>query len=146
MSGDFIDTNVLLYLFSDEDRAKQETAKNIFEMAVYSGQASISFQVVQEVLNGLLRRSTPAADVEDARRHLEEMLIPLWKVNPSEALYARALDTHSRYRYSFYDSLIIAAALEAGCSRLLSEDLQHGQRIEGLTITNPFIEASGSRR
>jgi len=57
---------------------------------------------------------------------------------PSTALYDRALDLHSRYRFSFYDSLIVAAALEANCTRLFSEDLQHGQRVEGLVIENPF--------
>jgi predicted nucleic acid-binding protein len=55
-------------------------------------------------------------------------------------LYQRALDIQARYRYGFYDALIIAAALEAGCIRLYSEDLQHGQRIERLTIENPFLE------
>jgi predicted nucleic acid-binding protein len=51
-----------------------------------------------------------------------------------------ALDLQTRYRYGFYDSLVIAAALDAGCTRLYSEDLQDGQRIEGLTVENPFRE------
>jgi predicted nucleic acid-binding protein len=55
-------------------------------------------------------------------------------------LYQRALDIQARYHFGFYDALIIAAALEAGCTRLYSEDLQHGQRIERLTIENPFLE------
>jgi len=66
------------------------------------------------------------------------VLLPLWRIMPSQALYQSALDLHARYQFSFYDSLIIAAALAAGCTRLYSEDLQHGQRIEGLTIENPF--------
>jgi len=48
------------------------------------------------------------------------------------------LDVRQRWRFSFCDSLIVAAALSAGCRRLLTEDLQHGQRVEGLTIENPF--------
>jgi predicted nucleic acid-binding protein len=48
----------------------------------------------------------------------------------------------SRYGFRFYDSLIVAAALEAGCDRLLSEDFQDGQRIEGLTVVNPFRDVS----
>jgi len=59
---------------------------------------------------------------------------------PSEALYRRALEIKPRYGYSFYDSLIIAAALTAGCRRVYSEDLQHGQRIGQLTIVNPFLD------
>jgi predicted nucleic acid-binding protein len=57
---------------------------------------------------------------------------------PSRGLYEQALNIQGRYGYGFYDSLIIAAALEAACSRLISEDFQDGQRIEGLRIVNPF--------
>jgi predicted nucleic acid-binding protein len=57
---------------------------------------------------------------------------------PSEGLHERALEIHERYHYSYYDSLIVAAALEAGCTRLFTEDMQDGQRIDGMTIRNPF--------
>jgi predicted nucleic acid-binding protein len=57
---------------------------------------------------------------------------------PTQGLYERALDIQTRYQFSFFDALIVAAALVGGCTRLLSEDLQHAQRIEGLTIVNPF--------
>ncbi len=132
MSGDFLDSNVILYAF-DVDQRKQEIARQIVDDALV-GNAFISFQVVQEVLNVLTRK----AQALPIGRVLEDVLMPLWRVMPSEDLYARALVVHSRHQYGFYDSLIIAAALEAGCSRLLSEDLQAGQLIEGLTITNPF--------
>ena len=56
----------------------------------------------------------------------------------------RALDLRERYDFSFYDSLIVAAALEAGCTRLYSEDMQHGQQIRHLTIYNPFVDESQS--
>jgi predicted nucleic acid-binding protein len=58
---------------------------------------------------------------------------------PIQKLYLRALDIQDRYHFGFYDSLIVSAALQAGCNRLYSEDLQHRQRIEGLTIENPFL-------
>jgi predicted nucleic acid-binding protein len=73
-----------------------------------------------------------------AKGFLQQVLVPLWRISPSQALYDRALDLQARYRYSFYDALIIAAALDAGCTRLYSEALQDGQKIEGLTIENPF--------
>jgi predicted nucleic acid-binding protein len=57
---------------------------------------------------------------------------------PTPALFERALEVQDRYGYAFYDALIVAAALEAGCTRLYSEDLQDGQRIGALTIENPF--------
>ena len=60
------------------------------------------------------------------------------QVPASGTLYHRALDFQARWRFGFYDSLIVAGALSAGCSKLLSEDLQRGQRIEGLTVVNPF--------
>ena len=138
MSDDFIDSNILLYLFSVRETAKRDVAMSIVAEALRGSTAAISFQVVQEVLNGISRLADPPASPQDTRIFLNETLVPLWRVNPSTPLYERALDTQARYRYSFYDSLIIAAALEAGCSRLLSEDLQAGQRIERLTIENPF--------
>ena len=97
----------------------------------------ISFQVVQETLNVLIRRiETP---VDRLREFLDDILVPLWQVNPTASLYRNAISLQGRHGYSFYDSLIVAAALEAGCTRLFSEDLQHGQRIQGLTIVNPFM-------
>ena len=58
---------------------------------------------------------------------------------PSINLYQRGLALQSRYKLSYYDALIVAAALESGCKRLLSEDLQHGLKVEKLVITNPFL-------
>ena len=87
----------------------------------------------------MVTRKLPAPmTAEGAKRFLQQVLVPLWRVSPSSMLYDRALDVQARYRYSFYDSLIVASALDAGCTRLYSEDLQDGQRIEGLTIENPF--------
>ena len=100
------------------------------------GTGCVSFQVVQETLNVLTRRLGFVP--EDARRTLEQVLLPLWQVNPSAALYQDAITLRGRYGFSFYDSLIVAAALEAGCTRLYSEDLQHGQQVQRLTILNPF--------
>jgi predicted nucleic acid-binding protein len=136
MSGDFLDSNVILYAF-DVDERKYEIAKRVLERSLI-GEACTSFQVVQEVLNVLCRSSGPSAAGGQPGDVLRDMLMPLWRVMPSRRLYEQALNIQGRYRYSFYDSLIIAAALEAGCSRLISEDFQDGQRIEGLRIVNPF--------
>ena len=100
------------------------------------GSGCISFQVIQETLNVLIRR---LGFVEaDSQRALEQVLVPLWQVYPSAVLYRDAISIQGRYGFSFYDSLIIAAALEAGCTRLYSEDMQHGQQVQRLTIVNPF--------
>jgi predicted nucleic acid-binding protein len=140
MSGDFIDSNVFVYLFDETDERKRGIADGIVESALQAHSASISFQVVQETLNVVTRKLPTPMTAEDAGRFLEQVLAPLWRDSPSLALYRRALDLQAGYRYSFYESLIVAAALDAGCSRLYSEDLHDGQRIEGLTIENPFVE------
>ena len=140
MSADFLDSNVLLYLMDESDPGKRKTAERLVAQGLRTGEAQISFQVVQETLNVITRKVQIPTKLDDARRFLSEVLIPLWRIMPTHALYERALDIQARYRYSFYDSLIIAAALAAGCTRLYSEDLQHSQRIGGLVIEDPFAE------
>ena len=140
MSGEFIDSNVFIYLFDETDDRKREAAERIVDSALQTHNAGISFQVAQETLNVLTRKLPTPMTAEGARDFLQQVLVPLWRVSPSPALYDRALELQARYRYGFYDSLIIAAALDAGCTRLYSEDLQNGQRIEGLTIESPFVE------
>jgi predicted nucleic acid-binding protein len=76
---------------------------------------------------------------EDASQFYELILGPLWKVMPDRSLYLRALSLQERYGYHFYDAMIVAAALSAGCTTLYTEDLQHGQQIEGLRMVNPFL-------
>ena len=141
MSGNFIDSNVFVYLFDETDADKRRVAETLVQGALETGTASISFQVIQETLNIITRKL--GATQDDARRFMDAILVPLWRTMPSQALYARALELRERYRFSFYDSLIIAAALEGGCTRLYSEDLQHAQRVERLVIENPFRAQEG---
>lgn len=138
MSADFLDSNVFIYLFDETAPEKRRTAETLVQMALETGTGSISFQVVQETLNVITRKLKSPANPADARRFMDSMLLPLWRIMPGRDLYHRALDVQARYGYAFYDALIVAAALQAGCARLYSEDLRDGQRIDGLTITNPF--------
>ena len=140
----FIDTNVFIYHLDATDARKHALAERVVHDGLASGDACISFQVVQECLNVALRKAEVALPLDAARSYLDTVLAPLLQVPASAALYHRALDVQARWRFGFYDSLIVAAALAAGCRRLLSEDLQHGQRIENLTIHNPFKSKSGS--
>ncbi|HYQ91954.1 MAG TPA: PIN domain-containing protein, partial [Candidatus Competibacteraceae bacterium] len=91
-------------------------------------------------LNVVTRQLPSSMTAENAQRFLEQVLAPLWQIVPSPALYRHGLDIQTRYGFSFYDALIVASALEAGCTCLYSEDMQHGQYLEGLTIENPFKE------
>lgn len=136
MSGEFVDSNVLVYLFDKADPRKSGIADDLVRRGHADGQTIISFQVVQETLNVLTRKLKVAAD--DARLFMETALVPLWKIMPSEGLYQSALEVQSSRGFAFYDALIVAAALEADCSRLYTEDLQHGQKIGRLTIHDPF--------
>ena len=138
MSADFIDSNVFVYLLDEGDARRRRTAEDVVEQGIRRFSATVSFQVVQETLNVVTSRLLVPLSAADASAFAERYLLPLWDVMPSRALYDRCLGIQDRYQYSFYDSLIIAAALEAGCTRLYSEDLQHGQTIEGLTIEDPF--------
>jgi predicted nucleic acid-binding protein len=140
MNSEFIDTNVFIYLFDETNDRKRNIADRIVKTALETRTACISHQVVQETLNVVTRKLPSPMTAENAQRFLVQVLAPLWQIMPNIALYRRGLDVQARYGFSFYDSLIIAAALESGCTRLYSEDLQHGQQIEGLTIENPFKE------
>jgi predicted nucleic acid-binding protein len=134
----FLDTNVFIYQLDAGDARKHKVAERLVREALENDRACISFQVVQECLNTVLRKAEVALDAQGARAYLDAVLLPLMKVGASAALYQRALDVQSRWRFGFYDSLIVASALAAGCTRLLTEDLQDGQRIEALTVENPF--------
>ena len=132
----FIDTNVFIYLFDETSADKRRIAEQLIRQSLENGSGCISYQVVQETINivtGKLKASP-----EEARQLLDNILEPLWRVNPSRALFRRGLEIQARYKFGFYDSLIIAAALDAGCRTLYTEDLQHEQQIEDLTIVNPF--------
>ena len=134
----FIDTNVFIHQLDHTDQRKHTVAEDIVREALATGNGCISSQVVQECLNVALRKAEVPLSLADARAYLDAVLLPLMQITVSEALYHRALDVQGRWRFGFYDSLIVAAALMAGCRTLLSENLQHGQKLDSLTIVDPF--------
>ena len=134
----FLDTNILVYTFDPTDHAKQTRALSLVENALEHQTGVISFQVAQELLNVATRKFAHPLTPQQARRYLETVLEPLCSVYAGVPLYRKAIDVRERWRYGFYDSLIIASALQAGCHTLYSEDLHDGQAIESLTIVNPF--------
>jgi len=135
----FLDTNVLVYTFDKSAPDKQAKANTLLEQALL-GEGCISFQVIQEFLNLALRKFDPPMTEAQAKRYLQTTLEPLCLIYADSELYRKALDMRERWRFSFYDSVIVAAAVEAGCSILYSEDLQHNQKIGILTIINPFLQ------
>ena len=137
----FLDSNVFVYLFERTEQDKYSRANNLVRDNLNNRTGCISYQVIQETLNVIGRRA--GANSQRVGQFLERILIPVWRINriiPTPDLYRNGLRIQARYGFSFYDSLIVAAALGAGCTTLYSEDMQNGQRVEGLTIRNPFAE------
>jgi predicted nucleic acid-binding protein len=139
MNGNyFLDTNIFIYQLEKLDETKFNIARRLIAEGMVEQSAKISFQVVQECINIALRKAEIKLSHQDIKAYMENVLMPLCQVIPNKELYAHAIDLQARYQYGFYDSLIIAAALEAGCNVLYTEDLQDGQVIDGLVIKDPF--------
>ena len=127
----FFDSNVLIYAFTQADEKTDRAMLLVSEGGV------VSVHVLNETANVLQRRFKTQwvriGQIVDSI--LEDCPEP---IEISLAIHRAALRICGRYGYSVYDSLVIAAALEARCSTLYSEDMQHGQVIDGLRIVNPF--------
>ena len=134
----FLDTNIFVYSFDRNSAAKCRRATQLIREAVTSRKGIISYQVVQEFYNLALRRFEQPMTVPEAEQYLAAVFKPLLAIQSSPALISEALRLTARYRWSWYDSLIVAAAVEGDCTILYSEDLQHGMHIGELRIENPF--------
>lgn len=131
----FVDTNVLLYAVDEAERTKHRAAKAWREHLWNTKRGRLSFQVLQEFYANVLRRWPDAA----ASARLEVLDLLSWlPVSIDGWILTSAWELQDRYKISFWDSLIVAAALASNCVFLLSEDFQHGQKIGGLVIVNPF--------
>jgi predicted nucleic acid-binding protein len=134
----FFDTNVLVYLFDRDAPDKQETSRTLFANEAQSGRLIISTQVLQELyvtVTRKLAKSLPAKDAEQTIRHLATF--PVIRV---EIEHIRGATRRCQVLgFSFWDALIIETALSGGSTILYTEDLQHGQVIDGLKIVNPYV-------
>ena len=133
----FLDSNVLVYTFDAAAPAKRKRARELVRGAL-DGAGAISWQVAQEVLNVALHRFARPLTTREAVEYLEEVLLPLCRVFPSADLYRDALSLQTETGFRFYDCLILASAVASGARVLYTEDLQHGRRVRGVTIENPF--------
>jgi len=134
----FLDTNIFVYTFDLSDDGKRQIASRLVSEALQSGQGVISYQVVQEFFNLAARKFKTPFDERQCGQYLDGVFVPLLAVHSSIQLFERALELMAMLRISWFDSLIVAAAAEAGCSLLYSEDLQHGRKVGGVEIRNPF--------
>lgn len=129
----FLDSNILIYAYSNTEPDKQVIARKL----IVEFNSYVSTQVLQELIN-VLTRKFQSSWKEAQNAVLESCKNNILHINKSETII-KACEIANRYNFSFYDSLIIAAALECDCTILYSEDMQHKQVIENkLTIINPF--------
>jgi len=134
----FLDSNVVLYLLS-QDSVKADCAQRLIEGSPQA-QPIISVQVLNEVTQVCVRKLRMGWD--EVARFLEPVRHYCRVVPLTETIHDDARELAERYRLSFYDACIVAAARASGCTTLYSEDMQHRLRIAGtLDIVNPFLNA-----
>src|ERR1035438_5397361 len=135
----FLDTNIFVYSFDASSPKKAAQSRKLIRNAIATGGGIVSYQVVQEFFNVALRRFSKPMSALDAEQYLATTFRPLLSVHSSQALYGEALRIAGRFRLPWYDSLIVASAIEGKCDVLYSEDFQDGQQIASVTISNPFV-------
>ncbi len=133
----FFDTNVLVYTDDASDPDKQAKALALYRQCHTRGRGVVSTQVLQEYFVTATRKL--GVEPAIARRKVELFATLDVVVTQVDDILA-ATDLARLHQLSFWDALVIRAALAAHCSVLYSEDLQHGFRIDGLEITNPFMD------
>jgi predicted nucleic acid-binding protein len=137
----FLDTNIFVYSFDSNDAKKSTIARDLIQNALKEQVGCVSSQVIQEFLNVSTKKFSPPLEAKDSLKYLNTVLAPLCEIFTSLDLYRKTIETAERWKYSFYDSMIITAAIQLNCSILYSEDLQHSQKIQSITIINPFLSS-----
>jgi predicted nucleic acid-binding protein len=136
----FLDTNIFVYALLSSEPLKKQRAQALVEQALASRRGCISSQVIQEFANVSTRKFNQRFSTDQCKQFIDAAMQPLNRVASGPELLNAALDLQEQTRYSFYDSLVIAAALQAQAEVLYSEDLQHNQLLGGsLRVVNPFL-------
>jgi predicted nucleic acid-binding protein len=131
----FLDTNILIYAYSEDEADKQTTALGLLEQ--FESRVIISKQVINEIANILFKKFKLSSDAIESTLLELDTVIPI--VDFDITTQIKAIRLKNKYNLQFYDALIVATALENQCTILYSEDMQHEQIIDGsLMIVNPF--------
>lgn len=132
----FVDSNVLIYAYDVDAKRKHTVANQLLVELWQTRTGVLSLQVLQEFYVNVTRK-IPAPLSKSAARMAISRYVP-WcvAVTAGEVLYASEIE--ERFRISFWDALIVAAALKCGADRIITEDLSQGQMIAGIRIENPF--------
>lgn len=136
----FLDTNIIVYSFDSKSGPKKAIAGKLIKNALEHDIGAISYQVIQEFANVALRKFDEPLRPGDCKIYIENFLYPICEIYPSLEFYKEAVDVKEQTGYSFYDSLIVTAALSSGAEVLFTEDLQHNRLIGNLRIANPFLK------
>lgn len=139
----FVDTNVLLYEWDGSDSNKQQRAIAWMGHLWVAETGRLSFQVLAEFYRGATQKLRPALSAPKAQSHVRTLFA--WSpISIDLEIMEAAWRDQERYKLSWWDALIVAAAQRAGCRTLLSEDFQAGQQFGELTVVNPFAVAPPS--
>jgi predicted nucleic acid-binding protein len=138
----FLDTNIIIYAFDVSAGEKHEEARKIMAELWGAGRGLLSTQVLQEFFVSVTKKIPRTLSLKAAKEIVMDLLKWEVVVNDGESIL-EAVDIQSKQNFSFWDSLIIQAAIRGGASQLLSEDLSDGQTVRGVTIRNPFMNFDG---
>ncbi len=139
----FLDTNIFVYAFLASEPRKRAKAVELIESCLGSGSGSISYQVVQEFANVARKKFATGLSAGDCIAFIDAAMQPMNRVASSTTLVHTALDLQDELKYSFYDCVMVAAALQSGADTLYTEDLQHWQMVRGtVRIVNPFLDVA----
>jgi predicted nucleic acid-binding protein len=133
----FVDTNVIVYFRDATDSRKQQMAASWLDTLWEAQSGRLSFQVLNEYYVTVTKKLSQPLPASRAREDVEDLLA--WNpIGISASLLADAWSIEDRFGFSWWDSLIVAAARASGSTHLLTEDLQHGQTVDGIKIVSPF--------
>lgn len=135
----FIDTNIFVYAQDNSDESKTKISQELITKLLLEKQGFISTQVIQEFCNIFLKKSEKPLQPSDVAEIIDGLLVPLLAHTPDSYFYKRAINIYSKHSLSFYDSLIVQAAVDLKCELLYSEDMQNGARYSGVIIINPYV-------
>ncbi|HXC39440.1 MAG TPA: PIN domain-containing protein [Burkholderiales bacterium] len=134
----FFDTNILVYLFDSDATEKRRKARALFQRHAEAGDILLSTQVLQEFYVAVTRKLGRPLEAGRAAQAVSSFAeLPLVQVDSKLILFA--IDRSRASKLSFWDGLIIQAAMEGQASTLYSEDMQHGWTLDNLKVVNPFV-------
>lgn len=132
----FVDSNILIYAHDFRAAAKNEIAKSALRQLWSEGTGVLSMQVLQEFYVNVTRKIPAPMAKDSARRVVDSYSVWCMETTPTEL--AAAFRIEDKSQIGFWDALIVASAVKSGAVRILSEDLNAGQRIGGIVVENPF--------